>query len=307
LKNILKYIYVLIGLYATTYSISCYGLTFDIQPNSDIIGTIQMVTFKEKDTLQAIARKFNIALTELIGANPNVNPKHVKIGTKLIIPTQFVLPPHTNNKESIVLNLAEFRLYYFPKDGKTVTTLPVGIGRLGWKTPIGETKIVRKREQPTWVPPPSIRKHYEDKGKILPDFIPPGPNNPLGEYAMNLAWSNYLIHGTNAPTSIGLRSSSGCIRMYPEDIKTLFNLASVGTTVTVIHEPFKLGKKGNDLYLEAHEPFKEKYYNDENLTEEGLLEVIINDYYQRFKQRIDWSYANKNLKKAVGYPIDITK
>lgn len=306
MKKIFKYIYTVISLYIITYSNYCYGLTFDLNSNSDdVVGSVQMITFEHGDTLQVIARKFDIAITELMGANKHINPKNIKVGTKIIIPTQFVLPP--GPKEGIVLNLAEFRLYYFSKDQKTVTTMPVGIGRLGWKTPLGETKIVRKREKPTWVPPPSIRKHYANKGEDLPESIPPGPKNPLGEYAMNLSWSNYLIHGTNAPNSIGLRSSSGCIRMYPEDIKTLFNLVTVGTVVRVVHEPFKLGKQGNDLYLEAHEPFKEKYYNDDNLTEEELLEMVINDYYQRFKRRIDWSYANKNLKKPIGYPVDITR
>ena len=305
LKGFLKYISVLTNIYISIYSVYCHGLTFNIWSNSDIVGTKQIIFFKNHDTLQDIARKFDIAITELIGANPKVNPKNIKVGTKLIIPTEFILPP--GPREGIVLNLAEFRLYYFSEDQKTVTTLPVGIGRQGWITPIGETRIIRKREHPTWVPPPSIREHYENKGKILPDFIPPGPNNPLGDYAMNLAWSNYLIHGTNTPNSIGLRSSSGCIRMYPEDIKVLFSLTIVGTKVRVIHEPFKVGKKGGELYLEVHEPFKEKYYNDEELTEQQLLEKIINEYHQRFKGLIDWNYANKNLKNAIGYPIDIIK
>jgi L,D-transpeptidase ErfK/SrfK len=303
-KYFIKYISVLTNVYISIYSGYCYSLTFNISSNSDIVGTKQTIFFKEKDTLQSIARSFDLAITELIGANPGINPKNIKVGTKLVIPTEFILP--SGAREGIVLNLAEFRIYYFSEDRKTVATFPVGIGRLGWQTPLGETKVVRKRDHPTWVPPPSIRKYSEDKGKILPDFIPPGPHNPLGEYAMNLAWSNYLIHGTNSPSSIGLRSSSGCIRMYPEDIKTLFNLSVVGTKVRVVHEPIKLGKKGSELYIEVHESFKEKYYNDEELTEQELLENIINEYYQRFKSRIDWGYANKNLKNAIGYPVDIT-
>lgn len=298
-------IYLSIVVSTMAYNVCCYGLTFNLKPNSDIIGSIQIINFEQGDTLQAIAKKFDIAITELMDANKHLNPKNIKTNNKIIIPTQFVLP--SGPREGIVLNLAEFRLYYFSEDHKTVTTLPVGIGRLGWKTPLGETKITRKRENPTWVPPRSIKKHYANKGQDLPQSIPPGPTNPLGEYAMNLGWPNYLIHGTNAPNSIGLRSSSGCIRMYAEDIKILFNLVNIGTIVRVVHEPFKLGKQGNDLYLEAHEPFKEKYYNDENVSEEELLEMVVNDYYQRFKRRIDWSYAHQNLKKPIGYPVDITR
>jgi L,D-transpeptidase ErfK/SrfK len=293
------------NIYISIYSGSACSLKFDIIPDSDLVGAKQAVTFKQGDDLRSIARKFDLTITEVIIANPQINPKNIKIGTKIIIPTEFILP--SGDREGIVLNLAEFRLYHFSKDQKIVNTFPVGIGRLGWKTPLGETKVIRKKANPTWVPPPSIRKHYENKGKILPSSIPPGPDNPLGVYAINLGWTNYLIHGSNAPNSIGLRSSSGCVRMYAEDIEALFNLTDIGIKVRVIHEPFKVGKSNGELYMEVHEAFKEKYYNDEELTEEELLEKVIDEHYKRFKKRIDWGYANKNLQKPVGYPIDITE
>lgn len=303
LKNILKTINIMTNIYISIYSGYCVSLAFNIISNSDIVGARHTIIVKQQDSLQSIARKFDVAITELMLANPNVDPKNIKKGTILIIPTEFILPPGL--REGIVLNLAEFRIYHFSENQKVVNTFPVGIGRMGWQTPLGETRVVRKREQPTWVPPPSIREHYANKGKILPDFIPPGADNPLGEYAMNLAWPNYLIHGTNAPNSIGLRSSSGCIRMYSEDIKALFNLTALDTKVRVIHEPLKIGKKNNELYLEVHESFKEKYYRDEDCTEQELLEKIIEEYYKKFKNRIDWANAFKSIKKATGYPIDI--
>lgn len=303
-KSCLKYIGFLTNLYISIYSIYCCSLTFKILPNNDIIGSKQSIIFKKNDNLQSIARNFDLTITEVILANPKINPKDIKLGTKLVIPTEFILP--SVPRRGIVLNLAEFRLYYFFADQKTVATFPVGIGRLGWKTPLGETKIIRKREHPTWFPPDSIRQHYANKGKSLPDFVPPGPNNPLGDYAMNLGWNNYLIHGTNVPNSIGLRSSSGCIRMYPEDIKELFNLVNIGTLVSVIHEPFKVGKFGNELYMEVHESFKEKYYNDEDLSSEELLEKVIDENYKRFKRRIDWSDVTKQLNQPTGDPVDIT-
>jgi L,D-transpeptidase ErfK/SrfK len=299
--NYLKFVFT---LYILVFTSNCLALTYRVPKSSNIVGTIEVITLKNhENNLQAIARKYNLGINELMAANPNLNPKKIKPGTKLIIPTQFVLPsePH----EGIVLNLAEFRLYYFSKDQHTVTTLPVGIGRLGWRTPVGTAKIVKKRENPTWTPPPSIRKHYARKGKTLPPYMPSGPNNPLGYYAMNLSWPNYLIHGTNKPTSVGLRSSSGCVRMYPEDIEQLFILVDINTPVRIVHEPIKIGKKYNDLYIEAHEPFKEKYYNDD-ISEIELLENIIEDYYERFQNRIDWNTINKNIEKAIGYPTDIT-
>lgn len=301
----LKIILILVLVNTSAYFNCGNALIFNIFPDSDIIGARHTVIVKKQDTLQGIARRFDVAITELILANPHVNPKNITINTKLVIPTEFILP--SGPREGIVLNLAEFRIYHFSDDQHIVNTFPVGIGRMGWQTPIGETKIIRKREKPTWVPPDSIRDYYSDKGTILPDSIPPGADNPLGDYAMNLAWPNYLIHGTNVPSSVGLRSSSGCIRMYPEDIKQLFKLTAINTKVRVIHEPLKIGKKGNQLYLEVHESFKEKYYNDENCTEQELLEKIIGEYYARFKNRIDWSNAHKSIQKATGYPVDISR
>lgn len=304
-KNYLKISIILTNILVNLYFSYCNALVFNIFPDSDIVGARHTIIVKKQDSLQALARKFDVAITELILANPHVNPKNITINTKLVIPTEFILP--SGPREGIVLNLAEFRIYHFSEDQHLVNTFPVGIGRMGWQTPVGETKVIRKREQPTWVPPDSIREYYADKGIILSDSIPPGVDNPLGDYAMNLAWPNYLIHGTNVPSSVGLRSSSGCIRMYPEDIKQLFKLTAINTKVRVIHEPLKIGKKGNQLYLEVHESFKEKYYNDENCTEQELLEKIIGEYYARFKNRIDWSNAHKSIQKATGYPVDISR
>src|SRR5690606_9951022 len=135
-------------------------------------------------------------------------------------PSAFILPP--GPREGIVLNLAELRLYYYHPGGKKVSTFPVGIGRSGWLTPVGETVIARKKEGPTWIPPKSIREYMKKKGVHLPEKVYPGPENPLGDFALYLGWQNYLMHGTNQPNTVGIRSSSGCIRMYPEDIKRLF-------------------------------------------------------------------------------------
>ena len=276
--------------------------TFEIPENSNIIGATNIVIVAPKETLFDIAHKFDIGMFEMIEANPGIKPDKLKPGTQIIIPAEHILP--SAPREGIVLNLAELRIYFYHPNSNLVSTYPVGIGRVGWKTPIGTTKITKKREHPTWHPPESIREAYEEKGITLPDFVPPGPKNPLGNYAMNLDWGGYLIHGTNQPTSVGLRSSSGCIRMYAEDIQALFNQVDTGTIVHFIHEPFKIGKKDNNIYLEAHKPLPEPYYDTHEDSEKTLKEEI-KSISKAKTVNIDWPYATKEMKETYGYPIVI--
>lgn len=212
-------------------------------PQGDLIGEVSHYTVRKEDNLYEIARRFDIGIVEILAANPGVDPWQPKPGTKLTLTTQHILPPV---RTGIVLNLSELRMFYFRPDG-SVMTFPIGIGREGWQTPTGVTSITRKRKDPVWIPPPSIREENPN----LPDIIPAGPENPLGAYALNLGWPGYVIHGTNRPYGIGKRSSHGCIRLYPEDIETLFSAVKTGTPVTVIDTPYKVGWKGDTLYLEV--------------------------------------------------------
>lgn len=295
----IKTIYIAITLF---FSSICYSLTFPIQKNSDIVGFVQTVTVQKGETLFNISRRFDLGLLEVMEANPNINPKKLKAGQKLKLPTAFILPP--GPRDGIVLNLAELRIYHYRDDNgeKVVETYPVGIGRSGWLTPIGDTSVIRKKDGPTWRPPKSIRNHYLKKGKTLPDSIGPGPDNPLGEYALYLGIPRILIHGTNQPTSIGIRSSSGCIRMYPEDIKSLFHTVKKGTKVRILHEPYKIGKHNNMLFIEAHEPFPENYYGHSDNEDE--LEDAISNITSKWK--IDWDQALFETKSTIGYPVEIS-
>lgn len=281
-----------------------YALSYEIQPGSDIVGAVQSYTVKKGDVFADIARKYDLGILELQEANPKINPNKLVAGTVMVIPTEFVLPsaPH----EGIVLNVAELRVYYYSPNGNTVYTFPVGIGQMGWKTPTGQTKIVQKRENPVWIPPDSIRAEAAARGRTLPYAVPAGPNNPLGKYALNLGWTNYRMHGTNAPASVGLRSSHGCIRMLPEDIETLFKMVNVGTKVTIVHEPFKVGVRDGQLYLEAHQPFPEHYYNSPDITdEEEVADAVFENPYSS-ETKVDWSEALKLIKDTYGYPVKIT-
>ena len=211
----------------------------------DVIGSPTTYVTREEDTLLDIARLSDLGYVEIRAANPTVDPWLPGRGRHLTLPTQHVLPDAP--RRGIVINLPELRLYYFPAKGAP-RSFPIGIGGEGRETPVGRTEISSKRIHPQWIP----TKSEHDEDSELPAVVPPGPDNPMGDYALSLGWKGYAVHGTNKPYSIGRRDSHGCIRMYPEDIETLFRLVVVGTPVTVVNQPAKAGWLGDVLYLEVH-------------------------------------------------------
>lgn len=233
---------------------------FVVRPDQDVVGRLQVTNAYHEDTFADIARRFNVGYEELVRANPGVDPWLPGEGTPIVLPTEFVLPDAP--REGLVLNLAAMRLYYYPKRAKDapkdapaeVITHPIGIGKVGWATPEGSTKVVSHVKDPVWTPPLSVRREHEKEGDILPDKVPPGPENPLGRHMMRLGWPSYLIHGTNKPPAVGMRASAGCIRLYPEDIATIYDLVPDGTKVTVVNQPYLLGWRGERLLLQAYEP-----------------------------------------------------
>lgn len=233
---------------------------FTLAEGQDVIGEIQVTRATHEDTLSEIARRFNLGYEELVRANPGVDPWLPGEGREIVLPTRFVLPdaPRTG----LVVNLAAMRLFYFPKpapgEPQKVITHPIGIGKVGWNTPEGTTKVVKKRKNPAWTPPASVRKEHAERGDPLPKVVPPGDENPLGAYAMNLGWTSYLVHGTNKPYGVGMRSSHGCIRLYPEDIALLFDEIPVGTPVHVVNQRVVYGWQDDHLYLQVMPPAEEE-------------------------------------------------
>jgi len=215
--------------------------------DGDLIGQAPIsYTVVAGDTLATVARQNHIGYVELLSANPGISST-IHPGDSLTIPTQHLVPRLPDGSQpGIIVNLAALRLYRFG-DGGQVSTYPISVGKEGWDTPTGTTKIVEKRKDPTWTVPASIRA----QDPKLPAVVPAGPDNPLGQYAMNLGWPGYLIHGTNHPYSIGRPASHGCMRMYPEDIEALFGQSQVGDTVTVIDTPMTLGEADGNLYLQV--------------------------------------------------------
>jgi len=240
---------------------------FAVTPGSDVVGRVQVTVARHEDTLPDLARRFNVGYEEIVRANPEVDPWLPGEGTRIVLPTRFVLPDAP--REGLVFNLAAMRMFYYPPREHPdapleVITHPIGIGKVGWSTPEGRTKIVSRVKDPTWTPPRSVREEHAKNGDPLPPKVPPGPENPLGRHMMRFDWPSYLMHGTNKPYGVGMRVSHGCIRLYPEDIATLFELVPVGTQVTVVNQPYLLGWDGGTLLVQAYGPLEDDERNWEH-------------------------------------------
>lgn len=222
---------IIIVIWATT----THATTFVLPQKGNTVGKNQHSYSKINETMDEVGRRFNVGYYEMVRANPHTDAVHtLPAHTPLLIPTQFTLPKVP--WQGIIVNLAEYRLYYFPKNDNVVITFPVGIGKKGWDTPLGTTKVTAKVAHPEWRPTPSVRAAAKKIGAPLPSYFPPGPNNPLGMYVLRLGWPTFLIHGTNRLDGVGARVSAGCIRLLPSDIEELFELVPIGTSVTIINQ-----------------------------------------------------------------------
>lgn len=273
----------------------------------DIIGDVRMMTTAYEDTMLDIARNNGLGFTELMAVNLGIDPWLPGEGVRVLLPTAHILPDAP--RRGLVVNIDELRLYYYPPDGGPVVSMPIGVGRDGFKTPHGTTKVTRKAERPTWYPTQNTRADRPE----LPAAVPPGPDNPLGEYAIYLGWPTYAVHGTNQPFGVGRRVSRGCIRLYPEDIQRLYPMVPVGTPVTVVSQPVKLGWRDGNLFIEVSpsltqvdqieefgkaepEPVPEQADPDRILAAAG--EEI---------WRLDWNAINQALAERKGIPVQITR
>ena len=265
---------------------------------SDLLGKTQSYVATADDTLMDIARRFYLGFTELMAANPGTDPWLPGDGNKLVIPSGHIAP--RAKREGLVLNLSDQRVYYYPANGAPPHSMPVGIGRQGWSTPLGRTTIKRKKADPTWFVPKSIR--IEDPE--LPKAIGPGPDNPLGRHAIYLGWPSYLLHGTNKPEGVGRRTSHGCVRMYPEDIERLFNTIASGTQVTVVDQAGKIGWHGGDLLLEVHpsQNQADRVEAGESFPPEPVreLEYLLINAAGEKARRLDWQKIRQVVRERHG-------
>jgi L,D-transpeptidase ErfK/SrfK len=283
----------------------------EVEPGNDIVGYVQKTVIGKEDTLPDIARRFDVGYEEMVTANPGVDPWLPGVGREVVVPTQYVLPaaPH----EGVVVNVAAMRIFYYPPHKKgepqIVYTHPIGIGKVGWKTPEGTTKIIGRQKDPVWVVPKSVRDEHAEDGEKLPAQVPAGPDNPLGQYEFRLGWPSYLIHGTNKPYGVGMRSSHGCMRLYPEDIAVFFDLIPIGTKVTVVNQPYLFGWRDGTLYLQAYEVMEDDS-RDWSKNRKRLLAKLLNPKLQKkiadHDKEIDWQRVGDLAHEPRAVPVPIT-
>ena len=280
-----------------------YTGTWRTDTDSSVVGRHQTYIARYEDTLLDIARRFGMGLAELRLANPGVDIWLPGEGTAIRLPSKFILPEAP--RSGLVVNVAEMRIYYYPKGESIVRTWPISIGRVGWETPLGQTTIVRKKVHPTWYPPESIREEAAMQGETLPRAIGPGPDNPLGSHALYLGFPKYLIHGTNKPYSIGMRVSHGCLRMYPEDIVELFEMVGPGTPVTLVHQRIKAGWAGDELYMEVHPIVEGSDSEARPSMTEVVASLIPAISATGMPIALDWSRIDEALATANGIPVAV--
>jgi L,D-transpeptidase ErfK/SrfK len=281
--------------------LNSYALRFELPIGEDnIVGDITTAEIMSPaDNLGKIGRDHDIGYFAMREANPQLDHEVLKVGDTVVIPGRFVLPEVP--REGIVVNLAEMRLYYFPTGAKEVYTFPIGIGRVAWQSPEGKGKIIQKTKDPTWHVPKSIWEARAKEGVILPKVVKPGPDNPLGRYRMRLSFPGFLIHSTNMPEGVGMRSSSGCLRMLPADAEQLFTMVKVGTPVTIINRPYKAGWSSQQFYLEAHSPLQEL---DDKVSDLNLTPMVMAISAQLHGQtvKVNWIQARAVAEEELGIP-----
>jgi L,D-transpeptidase ErfK/SrfK len=284
---------------------------FQLSPGQDVVGVVQVVKASKDDTLTDIARRFNVGYEEILRANPKVDPWLPGEGREIVVPTQFILPDAA--RTGIVINIAAMRIYYYPPvkrgEPQVVLTHPIGIGKVGWRTPEGVTKIVRRQKDPTWRVPTSVRKEHHENGEDLDPVIGPGPDNPLGKYAFYLQWPSSLIHGTNKPAGVGLRSSHGCIRLYPEDIEQFFNTVPIGTQVRVVNQPFVFGWREDQLYMQPFDVLQDDTRDWKKAQKKLLtrsLAARLRQELQAHHEQVDWEQVATLAHTPRGVPVPIT-
>ena len=275
-----------------------------LSDTDSVFGELTSVQSIYEETLLDIGRRHRLGYEEITLANPAVDAWIPGEGTVVSLPTQFVLP-HAPRK-GLVINIAEYRMYYFvAKDDQVIiATFPISIGRMDWQTPLGRSSITNKVRKPAWYPPESIRAEWAADGRELGSMVPPGPDNPLGEYALRLSIPGYLIHGTNKPDGVGMQVTHGCIRMFPEDIEWLFPKIPLKTPVQIVNQPSKMGWSGDDLFLEVHPAIAqpEDESTDRSLTE--ITEAYVKATTDHAAE-VDWELVNDVFQRQSGIPIKV--
>ncbi len=266
-------------------------------PQQRLIGEPRTITSVYADTLASIALREGVGLDGLKRANADVDPWLPGEGTVLTLPTQLLLPDDW--RDGITINLAERRLYYFDTANRRLLVYPVGIGVTGFETPVVTTRTVARIHKPSWTPTPAIRQERAAQGITLPAVVPPGPENPMGEYAIQLAEPGLFIHGTNAPYGVGQAVSHGCIRLFKQHIRTLATSVPNDTPVRIVDRPHKVLWHDGKLFLESHPTA---------LASDSLSTMVaaVVEQTQGSSRSVNWTLAERTAQAGLGIPVQIS-
>lgn len=292
-----------LGALLASCAVPARAAEFPLAPGQEAVGAVASTVTAPGETLLDIARRYDLGYTELVVANPGVDPWLPGVGRRIVLPQHFLLPD--GKRRGIVVALAQRRLFYFPPDGRRVETFPVGVAVAGMDSPLGETRVVAKLADPAWYPPPSIRAERPD----LPRVVPAGPDNPLGAYELRLGWPDYLIHGTNKPDGVGRNVSHGCLHLYPEDIARLYREVALGTPVRVDREQSRVEWVSDRLLLEIHPDKAQADQLDDGsaMTPQPPSDLVARIAAAAGDQigRVDWTTVRRAGLARNGIPVAI--
>lgn len=276
--------------------LSCAALAEVYSGDATVIGNRKSYRIRGRESLVEVARRFDLGYQEMAAANPGIDPYAPGAGISVTIPTVWIIPESLKSG-GIVINLSEMRLYYsFSFKGtRLIASFPIGIGDEGKDTPVGTFRVIQKIVNPSWYVPQSVKMEKPE----LPDIVPPGPANPLGTHAMRLSERTILIHGTNKPWGVGRRVSHGCIRLYPEDIPRLYRLVAVGTPVTIVREPVKVGERTGKVFVEVHD--------EQSSSAENIEAVITLLKGNNLQDRVSTQKVLRAIMEKKGYPVDVSR
>lgn len=294
------------ALVCASASAASFALPAD---GATVVGEVRVVRLENaRNTLLDVARHYDLGYAEIVAANPGVSVWLPRQGARIVVPTEFVLPPKPWT--GVVINVPRRRLYYFPKpapgEARRVLTFPVGIARPGWPTPLGATRIVAKRKDPSWSVPQDILEERRRQGEPdFPAYFPPGPDNPMGMHAMQTGFPQIYLHGTSRPWGVGMRVSHGCLHLYPEDAAALFARLKVGTPVRIVDRPLMVGARGGRLYLSASPPLADYPGQGDFLTRAVRAVVRFEAAHGGRRAPVDWNRAIRvaQAKRFVPAPV----
>ena len=273
--------------------------------DATVVGHVLSVRLDDaRNTLLDVARHYDLGYDEIVAANPGASIWLPGAGKRIVVPTEFVLPPRP--WVGIVINVAQRRLFYFPARRRSVVTFPIGIAQAGWPTPLGRTRIIAKFRDPSWIVPEDIRAQHLRAGETnFPRYFPPGPENPMGMLAMETEFPEIFIHGTDRPWGVGMRVSHGCLHLYPEDAAYLFERLRVGTPVRIIDEPASAGERGGRLYLSAATPLGEYSRARDYLTRAVRAVIRFQGLSTASARAVDWDRVIRaaEARRIVPAPI----